>query len=103
MKTTTLIAIGVLSLGQIAFGAGHPRTTSLDFRHHARARQTHRPSAIAYPALSGAIPRAFRAGNPIQMFNPLAPAEYGTAEENVTFDPEASGKGNGIKLFSISF
>jgi hypothetical protein len=37
------------------------------------------------------------------MLNPLAPAKYGTAEENVLLDPDAPGKWNGIKLLSISF
>jgi hypothetical protein len=49
------------------------------------------------------IPRAIRGGNPLQMLNPLAPAKYGTAEENVSLDPDVPGKWNGIKLFSISF
>jgi hypothetical protein len=37
------------------------------------------------------------------MLNPLAPAKYGTAEENVSLDPDVPGKGSGIKVFSISF
>src|SRR5205814_7183142 len=53
--------------------------------------------------ISGAIPRAIRGGNPLQMLNPLAPAKYGTAEENVSLDSDVPGKGNGINLFSISF
>ena len=57
------------------------------------------PSRI-FPAW---IPRAIRGGNPLQMLNPFAPAKYGTAEENVSLDPEVPGKGNGINLFSISF
>jgi hypothetical protein len=37
------------------------------------------------------------------MLNPFAPAKYGTAEENVSLDPNVPGKWNGINLFSISF
>jgi hypothetical protein len=37
------------------------------------------------------------------MLNPLAPAKYGTAEENVVLDPDVPGKWDGIKLLSISF
>jgi hypothetical protein len=49
------------------------------------------------------IPSAIRGGDPLQMLNPRAPAKYGTAEENVSLDPDVPGKGNGIKFFSISF
>jgi hypothetical protein len=37
------------------------------------------------------------------MLNPLAPAKYGTAEENVLLDPDRPGKWDGIKLLGISF
>ena len=75
--------------------------TSFEHRHH--ERQTHRPAILSQQAVSGVIPRAIRGGNPLQMLNPLAPAKYGTAEENVSLDPDVPGKGNGIKFFSISF
>jgi len=38
------------------------------------------------------IPRAIRGGNPLQMLNPFAPAKYGTAEENVSLDPNVPEK-----------
>ena len=109
MQTKTLIAclaIGLLTLGQPAWAAANPSTTpshpaSFEFRHH--ERQTHRPAALSERDVSGAIPRAIRAGNPLQMLNPFAPAKYGTAEENVSRDPDVPGKGNGINLLSISF
>jgi hypothetical protein len=37
------------------------------------------------------------------MLNPLAPAKYGTAEENVLLDPDRPGKWDGIKLLVIPF
>jgi hypothetical protein len=37
------------------------------------------------------------------MLNPLAPAKYGTAEENVVPNPDVPGKWDGIKLLGISF
>jgi hypothetical protein len=37
------------------------------------------------------------------MLNPFAPAKYGTAEENSVLDPNITGQGDGIKLFSLSF
>ena len=109
MKTKTLIAglaIGLLTLGQPAQAAGKPttarsHTASFESRYH--ARQTHRPTAISQPAVSGVIPRATRGGNPLQMVNPFAPAKYGTAEESVSLNPDIPGKWDGIKFFSISF
>jgi len=81
----------------------HPRshTAFFESRHH--ARPTHRPLTLPAQNISGVIPRAIRGGNPLQMLNPLAPAKYGTAEENVSLDPDVPGKWNGINLFTISF
>jgi hypothetical protein len=109
MKTKILIAcltIAFLTLGQPARAAGYPattpsRTASFGSSHH--GRQTHRPAPLAHPSVSGVIPRAIHGGNPLQMLNPFAPAKYGTAEENVSLDPDVPGKWDGIKLLSISF
>jgi hypothetical protein len=109
MKTKTLIAClatGLLTLGQPARAAGTPttapsHTASFESRHH--ARQTAQPAALSQRAVSGVIPRAIRGGNPLQMLNPFAPAKYGTAEENVSFDPDVPGKANGINFFRVSF
>jgi hypothetical protein len=109
MTTKTLIAClatGLMGLGQPARAAGNSATTrshtaSFESRHH--ARQTHRPATLSQQTVSGVIPRAIRGGNPLEMLNPFAPAKYGTAEENVSFDPDVPGKGNGINFFTISF
>jgi hypothetical protein len=52
---------------------------------------------------TGVIPLPLRGSHPLQMLNPIAPAKYGSAEENVSLDPNLPGQGSGIKLFSISF
>ena len=109
MKTKTLIAClatGLLMLGQPARAAGTPttappHTASFESRHP--ARQSHQPATVSQAGVSGVIPRAIRGGNPLQMLNPFAPAKYGTAEENVSFDPDVPGKVNGINFFSVSF
>ena len=62
-----------------------------------------RPPPIRTRDVQGVIPRAIRGGNPAQMVNPRAPAQYGTAEQSVTLKPDGSGKWNGIKLFEIVF
>jgi hypothetical protein len=108
MRTKTLIAClttGLLTLGQTA-RATDPATApshTTSFEHRHRARQTHRPATLSQQAVSGVIPRAIRGGHPLQMLNPFAPAKYGTAEENVSLDPDVPGKANGINFFSISF
>jgi hypothetical protein len=98
MKTKTPIAClatAFLALSQPA------RAASFEHRHH--VRQTHRPEAVYDQNISGVIPRLIRSGNPLQMLNPLAPAKYGMAEENVLIDSDGSGKVNGINFLSISF
>ena len=105
MKTKTLIAClatGLLAVGHPGRAATTPsHTASFESRHH--VRQPHRSAPVSEQNISGAIPRAVRGGNPLQMLNPFAPAKYGTAEENVSLDPDVPGKVNGINFFSISF
>ena len=109
MKTKTSIAClatGLLTLGQPARAAGNPttprsHTASFESRH--RARQIHQPAILSQPGVSGVIPRAIRGGNLLQMLNPFAPAKYGTADDNVSFDPDVPEKVNGINFFSVSF
>lgn len=50
----------------------------------------------------GVIPRAIRGGNPLQMLNPKAPAQYGTGEQSLAYNP-ISGKYDQIVLFQIYF
>jgi len=65
--------------------------------------------------VDGVIPRAIRGGNFLQMFNPKAPAKYGTSQEAVVFVPSPMnsvpaqngqtdpGKWKGIKFFVFQF
>ena len=61
-----------------------------------------RPARLEVRAtkIDGALVRGARGGNFLQMYNPKAPAIYGTAEDSVIIDPE-TGKWKGIKLFTI--
>jgi hypothetical protein len=109
MKTKTLIAClvtGLLTLSRPVRAAANPATalshiTSFEHRHH--AHEAPRPATLSERDVSGVIPSAIRGGDPLQMLNPRASAKYGTAEENVSLDPDIPEKGNGIKFFSISF
>src|SRR5882762_805600 len=94
-----LVACDQLSAATSQDASSHS-TTLVQRRHSV---QTHRPAAEARPQVTGVIPRAIRSGNPLQMLNPLAPAKYGAAEENVLLNPDVPGKWDGIKLLRISF
>ncbi|HJT81301.1 MAG TPA: hypothetical protein VJ719_08905 [Chthoniobacterales bacterium] len=65
-----------------------------------------RPTGVKPPPVSetrqfeGSIPAGVRGGNPLQMLNPKAPAQYGTAWEHVIYEPY-TWKWRGIKLFEI--
>ena len=52
--------------------------------------------------LSGIAVQMATTDNLLQLFNPLAPAEYGRAEQNVVWEP-GSAKASGLKIFSIEF
>src|SRR4051812_42339095 len=65
-----------------------------------RAVATPPPHVTQRGEVQGAVPRAVRGGNPVQMLNPLAPARYGTAAQSILLEPY-TGKWNGIKLFEI--
>ncbi|MEY2500904.1 MAG: hypothetical protein QOI07_1238 [Verrucomicrobiota bacterium] len=83
----------------------------------ARPRQKQQPKAppLAPAPVDGVIPRGVRGGNFLQMFNPKAPAKYGTSQEAVVFDAAPmnsvpgqngqtdAGKWKGIKFFVFRF
>ncbi len=51
---------------------------------------------------AGAIPRAIKGGNPLQMLNPRAPQRYfGHPNDTVTYDQENPSHVTGIILFGI--
>ena len=50
----------------------------------------------------GAMPQLLRADQPLQLFNPFAPARYGSGFDNVAYDPRTR-RGEGIALLRIKF
>jgi hypothetical protein len=110
MKSKILIAClttGLLAAGPVVRAADQRAiapsdTSSSEHRHHA-ANEAHWFAILGARNASGVIPRVIRSGDLLQLLNVRAPAKYGTAEENVSWDPDVPGQGNGIKLFSISF
>ena len=75
--------------------------TAFTYRHH--AVETHAPLIVPTSQVTGVIPHIIRGGDLPQMLNPFAPAKYGTAEEDTVLGPDVPGRGDGIKLFSVSF
>ena len=102
---TTSLIIGLISLcGQVSAATRQNTSShSATFTQRHRAVQTREPAVAIKPEVTGVIPRAARGGNPLQMLNPFAPAKYGLAEENTVLDPDLPGRGDGIKLLSISW
>ena len=70
-----------------------------------QTKQRHRPAPpiSQRTVVDGVIPRAFRGGNPLQMFNPRAPRKYGTSQEAVSYDQNDPYKWRGIKFFEFRF
>lgn len=50
----------------------------------------------------GIVVEALKTKRPLQLFNPVAPAQYGSPEDNVVRDP-IGGRVVGLKLFAIRF
>jgi len=53
-------------------------------------------------AYSGIAIQLFRAPNPLQLFNPWAPAAYGPSEQNLARDP-ITKRPAGLRFFAIQF
>jgi len=68
-----------------------------------KARARPGPPVSKKMEVDGVIPRAFRGGNPLQMFNPKAPRKYGTSLEAVSYDQDDPNKWRGIKFFEFRF
>lgn len=77
-----------------------------------RTAPRERPTPLRPGEVDGVIPRGIRGGNFWQMFNPKAPAKYGTSQEAISYDPSTvnvnprhseAGKWRGIKFFVFRF
>jgi hypothetical protein len=77
-----------------------------------RTAPRERPTPLRPGEVDGVIPRGIRGGNFWQMFNPKAPAKYGTSQDAIVYDPtprnvntrhDETGKWRGIKFFVFRF
>lgn len=52
----------------------------------------------------GVVPRVIRSGNPLQMINPAAPAEYGNGQDVTRREPEdPNARPQGLRLLVVEF
>jgi hypothetical protein len=103
MKTILLALVAVASLSISA--------SAQDFVAPLPPPERVPPEEVAPPAVDGALPRAVRSGNPLQMVNPAAPREYGSGTAHVDYvdrDPfletqDRRPRPIGIRLFTFEF
>jgi hypothetical protein len=98
MKKLVMVLGILMTIAGLALAQPQKKT----FTARVKARPAPPPPPIKKENTDGVLPRAARGGNPFQMLNPKAPAQYGKAEDSVVLDPE-TGKWKGIKLFTINF
>jgi hypothetical protein len=96
-----LVVLGIL-MTIAGLALAEPQKKTFAAKAHGKARPTATPPPLKKENTDGVLPRAARGGNPFQMLNPKAPAQYGKAEDSVELDPD-TGKWKGIKLFTINF
>jgi hypothetical protein len=97
-----LLTFGILTMMALAASAQPQEQGFRASAHGKKAVKPEKPVPMAREEVRGVIPRAFRGGNPLQMFNPKAPAKYGTAQDSLTYNP-FTGKYDQIKFFEIVF
>ena len=102
MKKLLILGLVVVMAGTISAQSPKKRTSLTTTVQGRKPAPSPSPPPLQREPVQGAIPRAFRGGNPLQMLNPKAPAKYGTADQSLSIDPE-TGKWRGIKLFEIVF
>src|SRR3982074_3014521 len=105
MKTSLLVLCLIATAASSVFG----ETYRAPIERTRQKSQRERPTPLTPGKVDGVIPRGIRGGNFLQMFNPKAPAKYGTSLEAVVFHPRYLGapfeeeKWKGIKFFVFRF
>jgi hypothetical protein len=108
MKRIIIAFFAGVALAAYAEPPGNGETLETQTARRARETTTllmeEKPNQITVGHLtySGIAVQAVKADNPLQLINPAAPAEYGSAEDNLVREP-MTGKQAGLKFFAISF
>ena len=105
MKIMALMTV-ILTAAAVA-AAGDPPTKD-KFQVKKKSSRVNERQAASNEAvrksvsLDGVAVQCTKADRPVQLVNPLAPAQYGNGEQNVVRDP-VDGKVRGLKFFSVRF
>jgi hypothetical protein len=111
MKTRLLVLCLIATAASSVVG----ETYRAPIQRTRQKQQRERPTPLSPGKVDGVIPRGIRGGNFLQMFNPKAPAKYGTSQEAICYDPAPMntvpaqngqtdpGKWKGIKFFVFQF
>lgn len=104
MKKLMPVRLGLSILSMSILCVCATNTFAQTFTTTTKAKQQTKPQQrvpLSKREPQGALQRGARGGNPLQMLNPKAPAQYGTPADSLVMDD--SGKWRGIKLFEIVF
>ncbi|MBA3544303.1 MAG: hypothetical protein H0T83_07685 [Chthoniobacterales bacterium] len=104
----TLLSILLATAASVAFGQGQGElttttTTTATGKVQTTEPKPRPPAAVPLVPIEGVVQAAIRHGQPVQMINPAAPAEYGNGKEHVSHDAKDPGKPKGIVLFAWTF
>ena len=102
MKKLVIFGIFVVFASMSLAQPPQPQKKTFTAKVQRKQRPAQTPPPLKRENTDGVLARAARGGNPFQMLNPKAPAQYGKAEDSVELDPD-TGKWKGIKLFTINF
>jgi hypothetical protein len=100
MKTCLLVLCLIATAASSAFAETYRAPI---VRQRQKPTTDHKAPALPRAPVDGAIPRGVRGGNFLQMFNPKAPAKYGTSRDSIVYDQNNPSKITGIKLFVFQF
>ncbi len=105
------VIIGLFAGVAMSVSAGPPENGEpLETKTARRAQETtltlkeEKPNQTTAGGLtySGIAVQVVKTDNALQLINPAAPAQYGSAEDNLIRDP-VDGKPSGLKIFAVSF
>jgi hypothetical protein len=111
MKRFLILFAALLALRTVAQPTNVPAPTpTLSFQAQAAARQSPatlkevKPNEIVSGKVtySGITIEAIKTGRPFQLLNPVAPAQYGSPEDNLVRNP-INNRIVGLKFFAVRF
>ena len=117
MKTWLVCVVFLMALNLFGAGTNAPpsppstagRALSLETQKQGTTTTSYivrepKPNEIIRGKLTfeGIAVEAIKTRRPLQLLNPVAPARYGSPEDNVARDP-INGRASGLKLFAIRF